>query len=174
MNRRERRRLRKLQEQGREIDAPLLVDMIPQEDLPQPSPGETPDQIKTTRKLFMQLQSYTGPIPPPDLLGHYEQVCPGSADRILKQFEEQSRHRRRMENRVNWSNVVSSATGQVMAFVLFAGAIAGGLYLLYHDKRLEGLGSLVTAVGGAAWVLRKAEVERKRDLAKKREDERKK
>jgi uncharacterized membrane protein len=121
--------------------------------------------------MFMQLQSYTGPIPPPELLGQYEQICPGAANRILGQFEEQGRHRRRIENRVIWNNVVSSILGQITGFLLLGGAIGGGVFLLYNNKPIEGLGSIVTAVLGAAWVLRKAEVERRRDLAQKRDAE---
>ena len=173
MNRRERRRLKRQQEQRGAGDAPLSVEMLPQ-DLPQPAAGDSPErvqQVRTTRRMFMQLQSYTGPIPPPDLLGQYEQVCPGSANRILGQFEEQGRHRRRLENRVTWNNVVGSILGQITGFVLLAGAIGGGVFLLYNNKPVEGFGAIVTAVGGAAWVLRKAEVGRQAELAAKREAE---
>lgn len=175
LSRRERRRLKRqqLQEQGGASGAPLSVEMVPQ-DPPQPgvdAPPEQAQQVKTTRKMFMQLQSFAGPIPPPELLGQYEEVCPGSADRILTQFEEQGRHRRKIENRVVWNNTVSSILGQITGFVLLAGAIGGGVFLLYNNKPVEGLGSIVTAVVGAAWVLRKAEVERKRELAQKRDQE---
>jgi len=172
-SRRERRRLRKLQEQGGASDAPLSAEMLPQEPVVGGS-SEQPQQAKTTRRLFMQLQSYAGPIPPPDLLGHYEQVSPGSANRILTQFEEQGRHRRRIESRVIWNNVVSSILGQITGFVLLASAIGGGVFLLYNDKPVTGLGTIVTAVCGAAWVLRKAEVERRRELAQKRDAEKRK
>lgn len=150
--------------------------MLPQDQVQVETAGaaESTPQVKTTRKLFMQLQSYAGPIPPPDLLGHYEQVCPGSANRILGQFEEQGRHRRKIENRVVWNNVVGSLLGQITGFILLAGTISGGMFLVYNNKPVEGLGAIVTAVMGAAWVLRKAEVERKRELAQKREQERRK
>lgn len=173
-SREERRKLEREQARGASV-APLPAEMLPQDSSSAGVAASAPVQATiTTRKMMMQLQSFAGPIPPPDLLGHYEQVAQGSANRILTQFEEQGRHRRKIENRVVWSNVFSSIVGQVMAFVLFAGAIGGGVFLLYHDKRVEGLGAIITAVGGAAWVLRKAEAERKRDLAKKRDNEKRK
>ncbi|HEV8381614.1 MAG TPA: DUF2335 domain-containing protein [Gemmatimonadales bacterium] len=121
----------------------------------------------------MELEAYAGPIPHPAILQQFEAVQPGFANRIMAQFEEQGRHRRKLENRVVWNNIFSSTLGQIMGFVLFAGAIGGGIFLLYHDKKLEGFAALVTAVIGAAAVLRKAETQRQQELARKREDEKK-
>ncbi len=125
---------------------------------------------KVSRRLMMQFQSFVGPIPPPEILGHYEQVCAGSADRIITQFEEQGRHRRVLEKRALNHNIVSATIGQVAGFFLFLVAIGGGVFLLYNDKSVEGIASIVTAVGGAAWVLGKAEQAKKKDLAQKREE----
>ena len=167
----ERRRLQRLQEQGGAEVAPLPVEMVPQDTAQSGATGPPGPQVRVTQKMFLQMQSYTGPIPPPDLLGHYEQVAPGSANRILAQFEEQGRHRRKIENRVVWTNTISTLLGQVTGFVLLAGTIGSGVFLLYNNKPVEGLGAIVTVVMGAAYVLRKAESERKRDLAQKREQE---
>jgi hypothetical protein len=104
------------------------------------------------------------------LLEHYEHVSPGAADRILTQFEEQGRHRRVLERRVVTHNMVSATIGQIAAFLLFLVVVGAGVFLLNQDKEVGGLGTLITAVGGAAWVLRKAENARKRELAQKRED----
>lgn len=41
--------------------------------------------------------SWTGPYPPPDLLKGYEEVAPGTADRLIKMAEEQQRHRHHLE-----------------------------------------------------------------------------
>lgn len=41
--------------------------------------------------------AYAGPLPPPGQLKGYEEVLPGSADRILKMAEEQARHRQYLE-----------------------------------------------------------------------------
>ena len=40
---------------------------------------------------------WSGPYPPPQLLRGYEDVLPGSADRIIKMAEEQQRHRHHLE-----------------------------------------------------------------------------
>ena len=40
---------------------------------------------------------FSGPIPPPNIIKGYEEVLPGSADRILAMAEKQSNHRQEME-----------------------------------------------------------------------------
>lgn len=124
------------------------------------------------QKVWAKIQTFAGPIPPPALLAQYEAICPGSADRIITQFEEQSRHRRTLEKRVVWHNIASATLGQITGFVLFVAILAGGVFLIYNDKSVEGIVSIVTAVGGAGWVLRKAETARRRELQQKRQQER--
>lgn len=40
------------------------------------------------------LESFEGPLPPPDVLEGYERMLPGSAERILRMAEQQAEHRR--------------------------------------------------------------------------------
>ncbi len=117
---------------------------------------------------MLQFQSFTGPIPPPTILAQYEQVCKGAADRIITQFEEQGRHRRGLEQKAINYNVFSATLGQVFGFFLFLAGIGMGGFLIYHDKPVGGIASIITAVGGAAWVLLKAERSKQKNLAQKR------
>jgi hypothetical protein len=39
--------------------------------------------------------------------------------------------------------------GTILAYITFAGAMGGALYLLANDKPLDGLAALVTALGAA-------------------------
>ncbi len=41
--------------------------------------------------------SYSGPLPPPQILRQFEEIVPGSAERILSAFEKESEHRREIE-----------------------------------------------------------------------------
>ena len=38
-------------------------------------------------------QSFSGPLPPPEVLEHYERIAPGTAERLLAMAESQSAHR---------------------------------------------------------------------------------
>jgi len=47
-----------------------------------------------------KLAQYQGPIPPPELLREFDDVVPNGAERIFRQFELQSEHRRDLEKNV--------------------------------------------------------------------------
>jgi uncharacterized membrane protein len=51
---------------------------------------------------------FSGPLPPPEILAQYNEIVPGAAERILKMAEEQSAHRRGLEDKTirrNWMKV---------------------------------------------------------------------
>src|SRR4051812_46608438 len=53
----------------------------------------------------MRAQSFSGPLPPPELLARYESMCPGSGDRIIRLAECEAEHRRSIEQAVVASEV---------------------------------------------------------------------
>lgn len=57
--------------------------------------------------------------------------------------EEQSRHRQELEKRVVLSNCRSQDRGPLMGFILAAGTIAFGGYLILNGKEVSGLVALV-------------------------------
>ena len=42
-------------------------------------------------------QSFSGPLPPPEILRKFDEVVPGAAERIIKMAEDQSIHRKELE-----------------------------------------------------------------------------
>ena len=96
-------------------------------------------------------QSFTGPIPPPDMLAKYEQIQVGLADRIMKQAESQTAHRIKIESIVITSDKNKSYLGIIFAFILGMTGLLGGLFLAYVGKSAEGYvfsgTSLVSLVG---------------------------
>lgn len=102
-----------------------------------------------SRHASMQL--YSGPIPPANELDKYEKILPGAADRIMKMAEEQSAHRRKMENKMLEANVKAERTGQIFGFVIFIAALVAGIILMIIGKDVVGLftslGSLAAIIG---------------------------
>ena len=92
---------------------------------------------------------YQGPIPAVADFAGYERILPGAADRILKMAENQAGHRQTLERRALTGDLVKAMMGTILAYITFAGAMAGAVYLLAHDKPLYGLAALVTALGAA-------------------------
>jgi uncharacterized membrane protein len=90
-------------------------------------------------------QHYSGPIPPPSMLEKYNQVIPGSAERILKMAEEQAEHRRVLEKTAIRSDVRNSTLGIICALVISLGV----LFLAYYAIRMNQptAGTIIGAIG---------------------------
>jgi uncharacterized membrane protein len=78
----------------------------------------------------------SGPLPPPQVLERYEQICPGSAERFLTMAEEQSAHRRTIEKAVIASNVARERDGQRFALAIALVFCTAGTILVLngHDS----------------------------------------
>ena len=94
-----------------------------------PSPGSL--EVVSTEVTT----TWLGPIPPPDMLQRFDEVVPGAAERILETAEKQADHRMRMEETVIEGDSTRSYLGLIAGFILSAGTIAGGIFLIMngHD-----------------------------------------
>lgn len=95
--------------------------------VPMPTAGDPLARTTSTQLIAAQ---YSGPLPPAQQLERYEHLLPGAADRIIKQWELQTEHRRRLESKVVDSNVAATKRGQwFAALITFASlALAGWLF----------------------------------------------
>lgn len=71
--------------------------------------------------VFSAIQ-FSGPLPPARELQAYEQVVPGSADRIIKMAEDEALHRRAQEQRLVKSSCGDSRLGLWLGFFIGMGA----------------------------------------------------
>lgn len=69
-------------------------------------------------------------MPPPDMLAHYEEICPGFSARTLRMVEQQSKARQSNEERVIAAKIQHEAQGQWMAFILALSFLGFGAYAL--------------------------------------------
>lgn len=92
--------------------------------------------------------SYSGPLPPPEVLRRFEEILPGSAERIFSQFEAQSAHRRSLEAKAVASGVFSQHFGSVSGLLIGLLGVGGGIWLTHDGKSLEGLIALFGTLGG--------------------------
>lgn len=90
--------------------------------------------------------SFSGPLPPPEILEKYEKAFPGSAKRIFDQFESQSDHRRKVEWRVVKSDTFAQIFGLVSGFILGMIALGGGLVLVYLGRSITGFSAFFLAL----------------------------
>ena len=110
---------------------------------------EREEQIENVVSAIIQ-RKYSGPIPPPSSLRGYEEVLPGSADRILSMAERQSQHRQDMEKKMVNSESRDSLLGILFAFALCSGFLVTAIVTVVMVP--EGAGAVSAAVIGASGI----------------------
>ncbi len=98
-----------------------------------------PNPSNSIQQQLIQTKFSAGPIPTPEVLGRYETILPGLADRIMKQAESQTAHRIDIEKRVIKSDIRNSLLGIIFAFIIGLVGIVGGLYLTSLGMAATGL-----------------------------------
>lgn len=103
-----------------------------------------PEKRKAALRLIQE-SSFSGPIPPPDLLAGYEATLPGAMDRIIRMAESAQAHSQRMDSRAQTFTFIESMAGVSAALIIALVAIGGGLYALMNGA--TGAGLFITGVG---------------------------
>jgi uncharacterized membrane protein len=85
---------------------------------------EDPPVTESSIIAAIRSTSFSGPIPPPEMLKGHNEVLPGAADRILKMAENQNKHRIAMEASVAASDMKRAGHG------LLAGLLVTSLLIL--------------------------------------------
>lgn len=111
-------------------------------------------------------QMYSGPVPHPDILRGYEQVLPGSADRILKLAEDEATHRRKMEEKALTSSCTDSRTGLWLGFIIVVVALVVSYGMVSSGYPsvggVVGVGSLAGLAGTFVYGSRQTQAESRR------------
>jgi len=94
-----------------------------------------------------QTESRVDILPPPDEIERYEKLYPGVTKVILDTYVKQVEHRISIERTVIEGDNKRASRGQVMAFILGFIAIGGGVILIHNGKNVEGLASIISALG---------------------------
>lgn len=145
---------------SRESDSELKVSELRTSDAPQPSEAARPETAGDLMIIREQaITRFSGPLPPPDVLAAYESVGEGFAERIIRQAEEVSEHRRGLEATVVASDVRLQERGQLFAFAVAMTALVGGIGLIALGKPISGISTAIiavcTLVGMFVWTNRK-------------------
>ncbi|QHN05152.1 DUF2335 domain-containing protein [Granulicella sp. WH15] len=107
-------------------------------------PGQVDNVNAVSRSV--EFVSYSGPLPPPEVLRQFEEIIPGSAERIFSQFEAQSTHRRRMEATAISSGAFSQKLGTISGALIGLLGVGGGVWLSHDGKSLAGLSTLFSTL----------------------------
>lgn len=92
---------------------------------------EGDDQHAVTRGVVAVTRAFEGPLPPPDILARYEEVLPGSAERILQMAEQEAEQRRALVASLVSADVSRARWGLwVGAFVALVAIVAATVMAL--------------------------------------------
>lgn len=120
-------------EQGKVPSQSALEDMVLKADAAtyQSLPNKVkPQVLSLVSKLAITqtVTQFSGPLPPPEELAKYEQILPGSAERLIAMVEHQSSHRMKLESFVIERQQTQSSLGQGLGFVIALCFLIGSVY----------------------------------------------
>lgn len=72
-------------------------------------------------------REYSGPLPAPEHLEHYEKIAPGSAERIIQFMEKEQKHRHSMDSQSLEFQKTEALRGQGLGFIVIILAFACAL-----------------------------------------------
>ena len=111
------------------------------------------DNSNSIAVALEQIQEFSGPTPPPEIVERYEAVQPGSWDRILTMAEKGQAHQHEMERKAMAANsfvargeVWISLAGLLFAFLLAGGGIFGGVQLMLAGYTWQSVSAFVAGL----------------------------
>jgi uncharacterized membrane protein len=120
-------------------------------------------QQVSKHRSSLSVQAYQGPIPPSGELLAYENILPGSAERILKGSEEQRAHRIEMEKLVITGEITQRQRGQLFAFCIALVITVSGFALIMFGHDLKGFVAIIAAITSIAGLFVYSNKKRKDD-----------
>lgn len=173
MSKRSRRNSQQIQRRAEAIATKRLAT----QSITTVGPGMQSNAPGTITAFSQQISSYSGPIPPPEILQGYDDLDPGRAGRLLQLAEDQSRHRMEIEKLVITADIKRSRdalrNATALGFVGLVGLV-GGLAAIFYGHDVAGASAIATVLGGGAVTFitgrlsQAKERERKQELSQSR------
>ena len=139
-------------QKGSEQDDPTNGDLTP---IPKDPDSILPPELlerlpKNVREVVLRAASFRGPLPPSEMFREYEDVVPGSGDRIIKIAENQQAHRIQWEETALVGESRSVARGQWFGFIVALACIGSAVYLGVNDQVV--VPGILVGIGGSGLV----------------------
>ncbi|KGF06839.1 hypothetical protein HMPREF1634_07440 [Tissierellia bacterium S7-1-4] len=115
-------------------------------------------------------EMFSGPLPHPEIIRQYDEICPGTAEKIVDSFVKQTNHRIDMETRVIKSSVFRANVGLFMAFIISLICLYIAYKLFNDDKSLYGLGLVILNLATLISVFIKKSNDKNKELKEKEEN----
>jgi uncharacterized membrane protein len=83
--------------------------------------------------------SFSGPLPPPEILARYNDAVPDAAERIIAMAEKQAEHRMGLESRVIDADIRRANAGVVAGFLVALAFLGGSVFLVFTGHTQAGV-----------------------------------
>lgn len=121
-----------LQELLSKLPENVLAEALAEKVVTRDPSGEITEVVRTVA------QEYSGPLPPPRMLEHYDSVHPGFADRIVLMAEKEQNHRHNLENQGVSGAINKDSRGQHYALITSILLISACTFLIYSGHEVSG------------------------------------
>ena len=91
------------------------------------------------RKTQLNVESFSGPIPPPAVLADYNKAHPTAADRILKMAEQNARHRQLQEDKIISARSRQATLSQIISGAITIVSIIAGVVVAIFGNQLSAI-----------------------------------
>lgn len=110
---------------------------------------DSPDVSEEEKERLIEVvrvsqSTFSGPLPPPEILAHYNDVVSDGAERIMKMAENQANHRMGLEKTAVRSQLSQSKKGQIFGFIIAILLIGSSVY-----SAISGHEGLAKVLGGS-------------------------
>lgn len=123
---------------------------LEQQDNDQPlnrSLDDSNNSLKQAKQMHVEHHiEYNGPLPIPSHLEAYENILPGSADRIITMAEKEAEHRHDMETKAIEFAQRDARRGQTFTFIIVMASLIGGIILILNGDSIIGFASLISSL----------------------------
>lgn len=107
-------------------------------------------ELERIEQILIKKESFSGPLPHPEHFRKYNQIVPGSANRLLKMAEDDLSHVHSMQRKQINTEAIATILGLISGFAIAVIALVGSGYLIMqgHDiaGAILGTGSLASLV----------------------------
>lgn len=103
-------------------------------------PPSSANATSPENRRIIAATSFSGPLPPPQILEEYDRIAPGSATRIIAMAEKQADHRRRLETQIVSSDIANSRVGLFCGLAIGIGGLAAGTIIAIKGNPQAGVG----------------------------------
>ena len=147
-------------------NSPVSANSLSQPRTPQTS------QPPGLRTVETHVETFSGPIPNPALLKEYENILPGSAERIIRMAEQQAAHRQLLERTVIIGDSKRANRGLWVGGVIAFAFLVGAVFLIYNGHDWAGATLGTVDVASIVGVFIYGTISRKSERSQKAQDTR--